>query len=100
MFLYFSVREGWNKESLQEGCKLSVKRRVYACYDDMKYEGFFKKNLLAYKNEGFQRKEEREKRSKNSGQPSVAQFSGVQDGTSLSGMRLARQASIRSHSRT
>ena len=25
------------------GYKLSVKIRVYACYDDMNYEGFFKK---------------------------------------------------------
>ena len=25
---------------------MNVKRRVYACYDDMKYEGFFKKVYL------------------------------------------------------
>ena len=46
VFFFFSVREGWNQESLWEGYKLNVKRRVYACYDDMKYEGFFKKVYL------------------------------------------------------
>lgn len=41
---------------------MSVKRRVYACYDDMKYEGFFKKNLLAYRNEGYFRGKRRERK--------------------------------------
>lgn len=62
---------------------MSVKR-VYACYDDMKYEDFLKKFIGRIGIEGYFRGKEREKRSKNSGQLSVAQFFGVQDGRSMS----------------